>query len=151
MTDAPGYLLGFLLTGAFRALVDEAHLELSTQGHPGLRPAHGFAMQAIGNGATAVELGRRLGISKQAAGKTIEGLDELGYITRTVDPTDSRRRIVTASPRGLEMLRLSAETFATITSRWRLEVGSGTYDAMVTGLQQIGHSHGRVDFSSWLS
>jgi DNA-binding MarR family transcriptional regulator len=46
-------------------------------------------MQAIGlDGATASELGRRLGISKQAAGKTAERLEALGYVrAKAMTPT----------------------------------------------------------------
>src|SRR5215831_21103066 len=78
-----GFELPLLLFGGFRSIVDELHAELARRGHPDLRPAHGFALQAIGlRGATATEAGHRLGISKQAAGKTIERLDELGYVHR---------------------------------------------------------------------
>ena len=67
--DPPGFELPLLLFAGFRTLIDALHAELAAQGHPGVRPAYGFAMQAIGlNGATASEVGRRLGISKQAAG-----------------------------------------------------------------------------------
>src|SRR5215471_2064950 len=95
--DVPsaGYELPLLLFGGFRAIIDELHAELARRGHPDLRPAHGFAMQAIGlHGATATEVGRRLGISKQAAGKTIERLEELGYVHRADDNTDRRRKLI---------------------------------------------------------
>src|SRR6202161_4328807 len=85
----------------FRSIIDELHAELARRGHPDLRPAHGFALQAIGHGgATATEAGRRLGISKQAAGKTIERLEELGYVHRAGDETDRRRQVSPAPPRG---------------------------------------------------
>ena len=78
-TDEPGWVLPLLLFGGFRALIDRLHDELARQGHPDMRPAYGFAMQAIGrDGATASELGRRLGVSKQAAGKTVDRLVQLG-------------------------------------------------------------------------
>ena len=78
-SSTAGYELPLLLFGGFRAIIDELHGELARRGHQDLRPAHGFAMQAIGfRGATASEVGRRLGISKQAAGKTIERLEALG-------------------------------------------------------------------------
>src|SRR5689334_25190233 len=82
--DSYGFELPLLLFGGFRSIIDELHAELARCGHPDLRPAHGFALQAIGlGGATATEAGRRLGISKQAAGKTIDRLEELGYVHRS--------------------------------------------------------------------
>ena len=73
-----GFELPLLLFAGFRALIDDLHAELARRGHPDVRPAYGFAMQAIGaHGATASEVGRRLGVSKQAAGKTVDRLGEL--------------------------------------------------------------------------
>ncbi len=84
-----GFELPMLLFAGFRSIIDELHAELARRGHPDLRPAHGFALQAIGlGGATAAEAGRRLGISKQAAGKTIDRLEELGYVHRYGDESD---------------------------------------------------------------
>src|SRR5215469_9999008 len=90
-----GFELPLLLFAGFRAIIDELHAELARRGHPDLRPAHGFALQAIGiGGTTATEAGRRLGISKQAAGKTIDRLAELGYADRLDDAADRRRKLV---------------------------------------------------------
>src|SRR5262249_42255714 len=93
--DPPGFELPLLLFAGFRSLIDQLHAELARQGHPNMRPAYSFAMQAIGHdGATASELGRRLGISKQAAGKTVDRLESLGYAERIDDESDGRRKLV---------------------------------------------------------
>src|ERR1700688_1904466 len=106
---AYGFELPLLLFGGFRSIIDELHAELARRGHLDMRPAHGFAMQAIGSGgATATEVGRRLGISKQAAGKTVERLESLGYVQRAGDGADRRRKLVRLTPRGIEALTLSA-------------------------------------------
>ena len=97
-----GYELPLLLFGGFRAGIDDLHAELARRGHPDLRPAHGFAMQAIGfGGATASDSGRRLGISKQAAGKTVERLEALGYAERAGVGGDPRGKRVRLTPPGL--------------------------------------------------
>ena len=88
----PGFLLPLLLLAGFRTLIDDLHAELARQGHPELRPLHGFVLQAVGpDGTTATELGQRLGVSKQAAGKTVDRLVALGYLERADDPRDARR------------------------------------------------------------
>jgi hypothetical protein len=51
-SDGYGFELPLLLFGGFRAIIDELHTELAHRGHPDLRPAHGFAMQAVGLGGT---------------------------------------------------------------------------------------------------
>src|SRR6202046_292091 len=79
--SSAGYELPLLLFAGFRSIIDELHAELARRGHQDMRPAHGFAMQAIGfSGATATEVGRRLGISKQAAGKTGQRLGAPGCV-----------------------------------------------------------------------
>ncbi len=60
--------LALLLLGGFRSLADAASVELAERGHEKIRPVHDFAIRSIDAGAdTASELGRQLGVSKQAA------------------------------------------------------------------------------------
>src|SRR6201992_3955477 len=92
--ETPGFELPLLLLAGFRTLIDQLHRELAARGHPDMRPAHGFAMQAIGlAGTTSTDLGRRLGVSKQAAGKTVARLAERGYAERWADPVGGRPQI----------------------------------------------------------
>jgi DNA-binding MarR family transcriptional regulator len=147
-----GYELPLLLFGGFRAIIDELHAELARRGHPDMRPAHGFAMQAIGlQGATATEVGRRLGISKQAAGKTIERLEAIGYATRAGDAADRRRKLVRLTPHGIGALAQSAEIFAEIRSRWARELGPGRVEDLEASLRQMAPDGTfRLDVPGWL-
>jgi DNA-binding MarR family transcriptional regulator len=121
----------------FRVLIDELHAELARQGHPDLRPMHGFVMQAVGHGTTAVELGRTLGVSKQAAGKTIETLERAGYVERAVDPADTRRKLVRLTPRGIDALGRSARIFDTLRRRWADELGEDRLRALEADLRKV--------------
>ena len=147
-----GYELPLLLFGGFRAIIDELHAELARRGHPELRPAHGFTMQAIGiRGATATELGRRLGISKQAAGKTVERLEAIGYATRAGDAADRRRKLVRLTPHGLDALAQSAAVFEDIRSRWAAAVGQQRLDDLEACLRQMAPDGTfRLDVPGWL-
>ena len=112
-----GAELALRLLAAFRGLVDELHDQLAAEGHPAARPAHGFALQAIGpHGTTAAELGVRLGVSKQAAGKTIDALEARGYVLRSADPVDARRKTVAVTPAGRDLLVRSAAIFERLRS-----------------------------------
>jgi DNA-binding MarR family transcriptional regulator len=146
-----GFELPLLLFGGFRSIIDELHAELARRGHPDLRPAHGFALQAIGvRGATATEAGRRLGISKQAAGKTIDRLEELGYVRKAGDDQDRRRKLVRITPRGLEALAMSAMIFDDIRSRWARALGPGRLSALEADLRTMvpGETF-RLDVPGW--
>src|SRR5690242_8391193 len=138
MTDTPGYELPFLLFGGFRTLIDRLHAELARRGHPDVRPSYGFAMQAIGlDGASASEIGRRLGVSKQAAGKTVDRLEALGYAERADDPDDARRKVVRLTPRGLDMLARSAAGFEEIRARWAQVLGEQRLRELQDGVAQM--------------
>jgi DNA-binding MarR family transcriptional regulator len=133
----PGFELPLLLLAGFREIVDETHRRLAALGHPEARPAHGFAMQAIGVGATATDVGRRLGVSKQAAAKTIERLVELGYVTQEPDPADARRKIATPTEHGRDMLRRSAALFDDIQAEWAEAIGVAHLDRLRADLARL--------------
>src|SRR5581483_7230022 len=150
-SDGYGYELPLLLFGGFRSIIDELHAELARRGHPQVRPAHGFALQAIGlGGATASEAGRRLGISKQAAGKTIDRLEELGYVHRSGDDADRRRKLARLTPRGVEVLALSAMIFNDIRSRWAGTLGTGRLAELEAALRTMAPGETfRLDVPGW--
>jgi DNA-binding MarR family transcriptional regulator len=146
-----GFELPLLLFGGFRSVIDELHAELARRGHPDMRPAHGFALQAIGpHGATATEVGRRLGVSKQAAGKTIDRLEELGYVQKAGDDQDRRRKLVRITPRGLEALTMSAMIFEDIRSRWADTLGPGRLNELEADLRTMAAGEiFRLDVPGW--
>ena len=146
-----GFELPLLLFGGFRSIIDELHAELARRGHPDLRPAHGFALQAIGlRGATASEAGRRLGISKQAAGKTIDRLEALGYVQKACDDQDRRRKLVRITARGVEALASSAMIFDDIRSRWAGALGPERLSELEADLRTMvpGETF-RLDVPGW--
>lgn len=147
----PGFELPLRLFLAFRVLIDELHAELSRQGHPRMRPMHGFVMQAIGRqGTTAVDLGRTLGVTKQAAGKTIETLERIGYVERTRDPADTRRKIVRLTPYGMDALARSAAIFDDLRARWAAELGEDRLRALEEDLRKVTPADmWRLDVPGW--
>jgi DNA-binding MarR family transcriptional regulator len=149
--SSAGYELPLLLFAGFRSVIDELHAELGRRGHRDMRPAHGFAMQAIGfGGATATDVGRRLGISKQAAGKTVERLEALGYVQRAGDGIDRRRKLVRLTPRGIEALTLSAAIFGDIRDRWARTLGQERVDDLEASLRTMAPGEAlRLDVPGW--
>ncbi|TDD46917.1 MarR family transcriptional regulator [Nonomuraea terrae] len=146
-----GFELPLRLLLAFRMLIDELHAELARQGHPDIRPMYGFVMQAIGpDGTTAVELGRALGVTKQAAGKTVDNLERIGYAERATDPRDSRRKLVRLTPRGMDALDRSARIFDTLRARWAAELGEDRLQALESDLRRMTPDNPwRLDIPGW--
>jgi DNA-binding MarR family transcriptional regulator len=152
MTEGrPGFELPLLLLAGFRALIDQLNAELARQGHPDVRPVYGFAMQAIGlDGASASEMGRRLGVSKQAAGKTVDRLEELGYTERVDDPVDGRRKLIRLTPRGIDALGRSAIIFDELRADWAATLGVDRLADLEDALRRaVGSAELRVDTVSW--
>ncbi|MEU8415182.1 MarR family transcriptional regulator [Amycolatopsis japonica] len=149
--ETPGFELPLLLFAGFRSIIDRLHAELAEQGHPDARPAYGFAMQAIGReGATASEIGRRLGVSKQAAGKTVDRLEQLGYVARVDDPADARRKVVRLTSRGFDSLGRSAAIFDELRKEWADTLGIDRVRALEADLRTMVPSDGfRLDVAGW--
>jgi DNA-binding MarR family transcriptional regulator len=149
--ETPGFELPLRLLLAFRLLIDELHAELARRGHPDMRPMHGFVFQAVGpGGTTAAELGRRLGISKQAAGKTVDTLEQLGYLERGPDPGDARRKVVRLTDRAVDALELSARIFDDLRARWAEVLGAERLRALEADLRRVTpQDPWRLDVPGW--
>jgi DNA-binding MarR family transcriptional regulator len=151
--EPPGFELPLRLFLAFRVLIDEVHAELARPGHPDLRPMHGFVFQAIGpGGATAADLGRRLGISKQAAGKTIDALERMGYLERATDPADARRKVVRLTGQAIDALQRSERIFDQLRARWAAVIGAERLRALESDLRKVTPADlWRLDVPGWFS
>jgi DNA-binding MarR family transcriptional regulator len=149
-----GFELPLLLAGGFRMLIDQLHERLAERGYPDLRPVHGFALQAVGpDGATVSEIGRRLGVSKQAAAKTVAGLETVGYVTREPDPADARATRIELTRRGRDALQASAEIFEQLRRQWVRALGRDRVAALEDDLETMLGSAGGIrlsDLPGWL-
>jgi DNA-binding MarR family transcriptional regulator len=145
--------LALLLLGGFRLLVDSATAELADRGFEDFKPVHEFALRAIVAGAeSASELGRRTGVSKQAAAKTIAVLVDRGYVAIAPDPDDARRKRLTVTPRGLDVMRQGEEILASVRAQWEKQIGRtelATLEAYLTAL--VGDAAIRVESPGWVA
>jgi DNA-binding MarR family transcriptional regulator len=133
-----GPQLALLLLGGFRTLVDTAVRELARRGYEDVRPVHDFAMRAILSGADDVSaLGRRLSVSKQAAAKTVGVLQKRGYVTRSADPLDARRKRLELTELGLAVLREGEGIFDELRDRWAQLIGAAELKALEQHLSML--------------
>ncbi len=148
-----GAHLALLLLGGFRSLADAASVELAERGHEKIRPVHVFALRSIDAGAdTTSELGRRLGVSKQAAAKTIGFLQERGYVTGEADQRDPRRRRFTVTSEGHDLLTTGEQVFDELRDRWAQRIGVKELERLEEALADLGISAPpRLDTPGWLA
>ncbi|MGG7463283.1 MarR family winged helix-turn-helix transcriptional regulator [Plantibacter sp. YIM 135347] len=145
MENISGAQFARLLLGAFDSLVDEVLAELARAGHPELSVANEFAMQAIDAGAaSASSLARALGVTRQAAAKTIHALEKLDYVGRTSDETDARRKALVLTERGREAIAIGAAAFDVAYREWCSVVGEDRASIVAEALRAIGLRNGAV-------
>jgi len=87
--------------GAFKRRVRESHGEGDLTGPQLTALARLDRLGAM----TTADLARREQISPQAMGATILSLEKLGLVTRSEDPADGRRQVMSLTPDGLEAIR----------------------------------------------
>ncbi|WP_349899757.1 MarR family winged helix-turn-helix transcriptional regulator [Parafrigoribacterium soli] len=130
--------LALLLLGGFRFMAEEATDRLATRGHPGIRPAHDFALRAVVAGAASVsEVGRHTSVSKQAAAKTVAFLEDNGYVQRRPDPDDGRRARLTVTDRGHALMHEGEAVFDELRAEWETLVGRARVTEVQDALQHL--------------
>lgn len=99
---------------------------------------------ALGAGdAPLAELIRDLRITKQAAGQLVDTLVTRGYLTRSEDPQDRRRQIVTLTDRGHAAAAVQGNARARIDALLAERIGKvgvGKFRKVLAALIAIGHA-----------
>jgi DNA-binding MarR family transcriptional regulator len=138
MENTRGARLALLLLENFNAMAAEIAEELAQRGHPGVTATVHFALRAIDKDAdNASALGRRLGISRQAAAKSIAALENLGYVERVKDPKHARRKQLHVTSRGYEMDALGGKLFDELLDRWQTTIGRQQLEIMEQALLKL--------------
>ncbi|HST40897.1 MAG TPA: MarR family transcriptional regulator [Conexibacter sp.] len=107
--------IGFLVSFAFRAMLDQHHTLLSTHGVRDFRAAHGYILLAVqGEGITLTDLVAQTQISKQAISPLVRELEEQGLVRRTPDPGDRRRLRIQLTEQGDGVLRAAVQCWQEI-------------------------------------
>lgn len=144
--------LALLLLGGFRALAEAGSADLAAQGYPRIRPIHDFALHALLAGAdTTSALARELGVTKQAAAKTVAFLEAEGYVSSATDERDTRRRRLTVTERGHALTRTGQAVFDELRARWAERIGVDELERVEAALVELGiRPPARLDAAGWL-
>lgn len=102
---------------------DRVRQGLKDRGHQ-LQPAHSAVIIHLKlEGSRLTELAERAGVSKQAMGKMIDELEEIGYVEKASDPEDGRAKMIRFTDKGLVLLQDSGEIVDEIWSDYSAMVG----------------------------
>jgi DNA-binding MarR family transcriptional regulator len=103
--------------------------EMATAGFTDRRFPDGRVLHLCRNseGVTISDIGRDIGISRQAASKVVAALGERGYVTISVSAADGRQKIVTLTDQARDFLKAQRLSARRIEGRVRSELGSDAY------------------------
>jgi DNA-binding MarR family transcriptional regulator len=129
-----------LLAMAFRGLIDDLHRRLGERGVAELRPAWGFVLLAARERPVSVgDVGELLGVTKQAASKLVQGMEAAKLLRRAARAadTDSRRRDVEPTARGLHLLEQAEEVYRELEAEWVELLGARAVAKLRSDLTRI--------------
>jgi len=90
-----------LLRASRGAYAHAVQRRLAAAGFDDLPRSGPFVLGGMANhGASAGDLVRQLGVTKQATGQLVDTLVARGYLERRPDPDDRRRMVIELTPRG---------------------------------------------------
>jgi DNA-binding MarR family transcriptional regulator len=106
------------------ALADELQRRLGGEGFADSRFADGVVFQhLVGGPVTISTLAEKLGVTQQAASKSVADLQSRGYVSRRPDPADARARIVVLTDRGQAVIAAARKHRAAIDVELRKTLG----------------------------
>jgi DNA-binding MarR family transcriptional regulator len=77
----------------------------AARGHTGMRMAFAPVLLHIAkSGTRAIDIAAQTDLSKQAIGKTVRSLEELGYIRQEVSSEDARNKYLKFTAKGVQMI-----------------------------------------------
>lgn len=125
-----GYLALFLGQRVNELVVQQ----LVRAGFTNVRESHGYVVQHLIAGDLSIsDLARRMGVTQQAASKTIAEMVRLGVLEATAGD-DRRAKAIRISKRGWESIRLSRQARARMNRRIAKMIGSESYHRTKTDL-----------------
>jgi DNA-binding MarR family transcriptional regulator len=134
----PDVPLARLFAMAYRHLVVELHERLAARGWRDVRPSYGYVLLACRDRpTTSGEVAGLLGVSKQAASKLVDGMEEAGLLRRRTAADDSRVRLVALTPRGRRLLAVVEQVYLEIEQEWADVVGRGAVESVRKGLVRV--------------
>jgi DNA-binding MarR family transcriptional regulator len=123
--------IGRLCLRVFRHFNGQAVQKLQARGYTTVTLAHTALMINLDmEGTRIVDLASRAGMSKQAMGRLAEDLEQVGYVARTVDPSDRRAARVTFTPKGVDFMRDAATIMREIETEYARLIGAAAFDKL---------------------
>lgn len=131
MPDTRPEPLARLFLSAASLLVDQLHAGMAEIGWTDIRHSWGFVLGRVDAGPASVsELATFLGVTKQAASKTVDQMTGAGLVQTSVSPADARVRLVEITDRGCAFRADAERIYAGIEAEWATTIGEAALEQM---------------------
>jgi DNA-binding MarR family transcriptional regulator len=106
--------------------------EMAAAGFPERRFPDGRVLRLCDDTAnvTISDIGRGIGISRQAASKIVGRLHERGYVAVSTSGSDGREKVVTLTRLARDYLSAQRQAARRIEQRVRADIGADAFDAL---------------------
>ncbi|MGI8559359.1 MAG: MarR family winged helix-turn-helix transcriptional regulator [Solirubrobacteraceae bacterium] len=107
-------------------MVEELLQRLTAAGFPDVTASEHLVFENLPpGGARLTEIAARAGMSHQAAGELVAGLEARGYLERRSDPSDGRARLVLLTSEGRRLVRAALREIVAIQDSWSHYLATG--------------------------
>jgi DNA-binding MarR family transcriptional regulator len=130
--------LARLFAIGYRVLVDGLHRRLLERGWTDVRVTYGFVLLAARDGGLrGADVAALLGVSKQAASKLVDGMQEAGYVIRQPHANDERAKLIRLTDRGVALLAAVEEIYAELETGWAAVIGTDALEGLRADLTAV--------------
>jgi DNA-binding MarR family transcriptional regulator len=138
--------LAILLTGAARVVADRLGDAVSRAGIDDMRTSFGFVIRALTEqDRTLTELSEMLGVTKQAAIKVVDEMEERGYVKRRPDGSDRRAKAIRLTDKARRVRRTAVRASNRLEAELVQDLDEGDVAALRRVLLRLLERHGVLE------
>ena len=123
---------------AYRQLIDRLHERLAAEGYTDVRPTFGYVLLAVRDGpTTGADIALLLGVTKQAASKLVDAMEQGGYVRRQTHGDDARAKEIAITARGRRFLVTVESIYRDLEGEWAEVTSKKRVEALRDDLRTI--------------
>ncbi len=130
--------LARLLAMAYRQLIDRLHERLAAEEYTDVRPTFGYVLLALRDEpTTGADIALLLGVTKQAASKLVDAMEQGGYVRRQTHGDDARAKEIAITARGRRFLVTVESIYRDLEAEWAEVTSKKRVEALRDDLRTI--------------
>ncbi len=123
---------------AYRQLIDRLHERLAAEGYTDVRPTFGYVLLALRDEpTTGADIALLLGVTKQAASKLVDAMEQGGYVRRQTHGDDARAKEIAITARGRRFLVTVESIYRDLEAEWAEVTSKKRVEALRDDLRTI--------------